>query len=258
MKTRNGFVSNSSSSSFVVVFPKCPESTSEVLKYMFEGKEGGVSLDYYGDGYSYNQIAERVYEDIVKFIEKYPNGLKLNDIKEGFVGRYHYSVHSGWQREYNDKYYNDKYFGLDKKSMDQYVQVENESEEKTKAIEEKKRLLIDANIKPVQYASEGIGSTPSQIKAWKRYQDKASKFRKTNDEYIKLEEERLTCLSEKWRELDILRGKIAEADAKAFFKDHKKGFIFGVEYGDESGCFEGTMEHGDIFRNLPHVVINGH
>ena len=32
MKQRNGFVSNSSSSSFIVVFPKKPQSTEEVHK----------------------------------------------------------------------------------------------------------------------------------------------------------------------------------------------------------------------------------
>ena len=66
MKTRNGFVSNSSSSSFVVAFPKKPESVQDVLKYMFDGKEGGLSLEYYEDGLSYNQICQRVYDDLIK------------------------------------------------------------------------------------------------------------------------------------------------------------------------------------------------
>jgi hypothetical protein len=39
MKIRNGFVSNSSSSSFVVAFPKKPESVEDVKKMMFGKQE---------------------------------------------------------------------------------------------------------------------------------------------------------------------------------------------------------------------------
>ena len=39
MKVRTGFVSNSSSSSFCVVFPKRPKSKEELMKIMFPGKK---------------------------------------------------------------------------------------------------------------------------------------------------------------------------------------------------------------------------
>ena len=75
MKIRNGFVSNSSSSSFVVVFPKEPKSQSDVQKMLFDDNE------YYGDPYSEekyttNQVAETVWKDIQQ--------QKPNDYKTAF------------------------------------------------------------------------------------------------------------------------------------------------------------------------------
>jgi hypothetical protein len=34
--------------------------------------------------------------------------------------------------------------------------------------------------------------------------------------------------------------------------------VFRFCYGDEDGCFGSTMEHGGIFRNLPHIVVSNH
>ena len=65
MKIRNGFVSNSSSSSFVVAFPKKPESAEEVQEMMFGSTEweAFTCYDYETDTV---QIAEQVFNDIKK------------------------------------------------------------------------------------------------------------------------------------------------------------------------------------------------
>jgi len=62
MKTRNGFVSNSSSSSFIVFFPKEPKSAEDVKNILFN--EDQTVYGCYDDLYSVDQVAETVWNDI--------------------------------------------------------------------------------------------------------------------------------------------------------------------------------------------------
>jgi len=63
MKIRAGFVSNSSSSSFIVAFPRPPQSVGEVLDMMF-GPNPPALLGYYNETFSTLEIATTVWKDI--------------------------------------------------------------------------------------------------------------------------------------------------------------------------------------------------
>ena len=69
MKIRKGFVSNSSSSSFIVMFPRVPTSVDDVAKMLF----GGKSTVFVGS-YPVKQVAETVFNDI--------QGQKMNDLEK--------------------------------------------------------------------------------------------------------------------------------------------------------------------------------
>ena len=68
MKIRTGFVSNSSSSSFVVLFPKEPKNATDVRDMLFSKSETIYANPYqYGDdefGWPADQVAETVWKDI--------------------------------------------------------------------------------------------------------------------------------------------------------------------------------------------------
>lgn len=72
MKKRNGFVSNSSSSSFIVFFPKEPKSAEDVKDILFDKDQ--KLYGYYDDFYPVDQVAKTVWDDIC--------GQKKNNFEE--------------------------------------------------------------------------------------------------------------------------------------------------------------------------------
>jgi hypothetical protein len=71
MKIRSGFVSNSSSSSFLVIFPREPKSAEDVRTMLFD--EIQTLYGEYDEFYPVSQVAETVWSDICN--------QKKNDIK---------------------------------------------------------------------------------------------------------------------------------------------------------------------------------
>ena len=72
MKIRHGFVSNSSSSSFLVAFPSYPKSAQEVKDLLFGDREK-FSGPYWEEEWSALEIAERVWNDMKKQIPNNKN-----------------------------------------------------------------------------------------------------------------------------------------------------------------------------------------
>jgi len=77
MKIRKGFVSNSSSSSFLVAFPRNPKTLEELQKMVFGDDETFAhpygDMDFYPDSYPAEHIASLIFKDIVKQIPNNKN-----------------------------------------------------------------------------------------------------------------------------------------------------------------------------------------
>ena len=89
MKIRAGFVSNSSSSSFVVAFPKQPESAQDVLEMLFPGQKPDDIISIYDYSKTCKEIADRVWVDVRKQIKK-KSKMDLKELIEIFKYRYYY------------------------------------------------------------------------------------------------------------------------------------------------------------------------
>jgi len=63
MKIRNGFVSNSSSSSFIVIFPKIPKSAEDVKEMLFD-KDQEKYYGSYNGAYPVNGVAKTIWCEI--------------------------------------------------------------------------------------------------------------------------------------------------------------------------------------------------
>jgi len=64
MKTRLGFVSNSSSSSFVVAFDKTPESVIEMQQLLFDANQTMFSDLWSDDGWPVAEVAQEILRQI--------------------------------------------------------------------------------------------------------------------------------------------------------------------------------------------------
>jgi len=73
MKIRNGFVSNSSSSSFVVSFPEKPKDVNDVKRMLFDADSKWFGNPYTHKKYSVEQVSGTVWNDLIK---QRPNSFK--------------------------------------------------------------------------------------------------------------------------------------------------------------------------------------
>lgn len=90
MKSRNGFVSNSSSTSFVIAFPHKPKTVEELKVMLFGDASWSHSFEYYGSVASVAGISGTVFNDI----KKGGQGEKLNNrsAEESVLGGYVESI----------------------------------------------------------------------------------------------------------------------------------------------------------------------
>lgn len=196
MKTRSGFVSNSSSSSFVVAFKKKPDGKYAVLELLFpednEGKVIGVKNPYGEDGVDALSAAAIVWDQL-----KDQKPLTKKDIRE--------EIGSGWFDGHPD------FNGFRTADV-----IREEYYEKFK------KNIYDADADPV----------------WK------ARHKKAQDKDFK-----------DYAEACDRAAKDACEKTYPMFKG-KKAYRF--TFSDNDGSVFATLEHGDTFRNLPHIRVSHH
>jgi hypothetical protein len=255
MKIRTGFVSNSSSSSFIVAFPHKPTSSTEVLNMLFSKNSSGFLHEPYGEGkVAHTTIADTVFGDIQN-----ADKLTAASIKSEFSSRYY--VHDG--KMY---YAGSPYHGTDKKLVEKLITLNEKYESDSRKCREAQRELIIANVgKAPKYAYKGGTDwntkqpySDKDIEVYEEYTAKINKFEKTNPEYIALDKQESEICRTYWAESGKISDELAEADYKAFKKDNEGKYLTSLTYSDNDGSYGCLMEHGGVFDNIPHVRISHH
>jgi len=185
MKIRNGFVSNSSSSSFIVAFDEIPESADALQELLFGDTQ---ELDVYGDPVPTKTLAQVVWNDIQAQLHKLPYSL------ETIADDLHNLVY--WDMFYIEK----EIPGI-----------------------------------PGCYTSRQY-----RKHYWEKYKEKGPERDKAREE----------------EEKEIYANQ--EEAARKFLEENEGKVILRFAYSDNDGDVSTTLEHGNVFQNLPHKRISNH
>jgi hypothetical protein len=170
MKFRAGFVSNSSSSSFIICLPRRPKTVEELQSWLFP--DGEKAVQGYGDVYSTLQIARRVFLDISG------DALAMSEMTE---------------------------------------------------------KLSRGTLVKGMFSDVKIPEYPMML-------------------WDKTKEERTAAYAKYDDDMQRAATEIAER----FMSQNEGSIFFAVNYADDCGDFESTMEHGHVFRHIPHQQISHH
>ncbi len=243
MKIRNGFVSNSSSSSFIIAFPKKPKTFEDIRKYIFGDIEGN---DLYQDSdISYNEISKHIFKVIKKASKK--------EIISNLAPRLYYSPSFGPHFRIN------KYCGSDQKLVDDLVSLFTKRKQEEDIIINKEKQFINNAIPLVKYASKTMGSDDESIRRYNNYRAKYDIFVKDNKEINEMREAIVKIYKDNSEKIRKLQNKISKKDAEAFINDNKGAFICLSSFYDDYNL--GSViesENGYIFNKLPFIAINHH
>ena len=255
MKIRTGFVSNSSSSSFIVAFPRKPKSKEDVLSMMFgKNVDGFVNSSYGEEKISNEIIAKTVFTDITKTKQA-----TATSIKDDFANRYYV---------YDGKMFHrgSSYFGTDNSIVEELIILNETYERESLKIRNAMRKLLNSHMPPpVKYACKNGTNhttkkpfTKQEIAAYNAYIKKQETFEATNAEYLTLSKQENNMYVAYRNKSEELSRKLAEIDYNAFKTANENKYIVNLTYSDNDGTLGAIMEHGDIFTNLNHVRISNH
>lgn len=214
MKIRAGFVSNSSSSSFIVALKFKPETEDELHSMLFPDGATTVTTYFSNETLDSKEVAARVFKDI----NKKESEITAKICPDEPLRKGEKPSTSIWQKVFriarNGSVAHPREV-LAKKAFDQAVETGSLTEE-----------IMNEYIVSKDMWEPPVEETE---KNWK------SRLRKRQQNY------------ERWLKKYV----------KDFISKIRGYFVYKLQYSDNVQGEE-LLEHGDIFRNVPHIRISEH
>jgi len=228
MKIRNGFVSNSSSSSFIVVWNKRPESVEEVHQILFNGEKNHT---YWVDSFDAIKLSEIIFTDTKE--------MSKIDIAKNQEDLYSYSSWGNNPHWYSKGYKpNENLCKQYEKEMYIAAGQEKHWEEVLKTFSDKEKQTFLRKGKLERVLNENSND------------DRKKLFFEATE---KLREVRQAM----WSSNETMN-KLVEESTEQFIKDHEGKFISYYHYSDNDGNTQSCLEHGGVFNNLQNWQISHH
>lgn len=228
MKIRKGFVSNSSSSSFIVVWDKKPTSVKEIQQILFNGSD---THEHWDDSFNTKELSQIILNDTV--------GVTRTEIEDKQNELYQYDIWGHKNTWYSKGYKPDE-------TLIKLYEIEaNKASKDEKFYEQLLETYTDAEKKSFSRKNKLeriIGEKSISIRE-KEYHEIVSKLQE--------------CKNILWRKNDTMEKLIQDSTDK-FMNDYKDKFIALYHYSDNEGNIQSCLEHSGVFDNLPHWIISHH
>jgi len=268
MKIRNGFVSNSSSSSFVVAFPHKPNDVDDLMSML--GYKDGYNITAWGgdESISSRTVAEIIF-NIIENDHHVKNkcdkcaGIKsVKRIAGEFHGRYHYNCRDNVMIIVDDKLVplvgwcvsdDEPCFGVDKKLLDELKNVYIEENEF-----DRQYWKTETDMYNMAMADLGITEDMRRQDKDRVVSKKISEYLENNKKYQEIRDKNYTHRREFYDRMDKLVDKIAMTDAKEWMRLNKGRYVCVFEFSDNDGSTSAIIEHGNTFDKVPYIRISHH